>query len=215
MKYKYVFFDLDGTLLDTLDDLRDSVNTILRRHGMPEIGMNEAAHYLGNGAAHLVHCSIPEGTSPDVEKKVLKEYRSYYQEHCLVKTAPYPGIPELLSQLKEAGCRMAVVSNKPDAAVKELNDHFFGGVLEQAIGEREGVRRKPEPDTVIEAMRILGAEKSGSVYIGDTEVDIETARNCDLSCITVSWGFRSEEELKKAGAQTIVSTADALGRILL
>lgn len=215
MKYRFLFFDLDGTLLNTLDDLRDAVNTILVRYQMPEITPEQTAAFVGNGAGHLIHCAVPEGTPEEQEKKILAEYRQYYQEHCQVRTAPYSGIPEMLERLKEAGCVMAVVSNKPDAAVKELNRHFFKGLLVSAIGESAEIRRKPAPDTVFEAMRQTGAEQSSSVYIGDSEVDIETARNAGLPCISVSWGFRNKQELEAAGAQVIAGNAEELEQLLM
>lgn len=215
MKYCFLFFDLDGTLLNTLDDLRDAVNTILVRYQMPEITPEQTAAFVGNGAGHLIHCAVPEGTPEEQEKKILAEYRQYYQEHCQVRTAPYSGIPEMLERLKEAGCVMAVVSNKPDAAVKELNRHFFKGLLDSAIGESAEIRRKPAPDTVFEAMRQTGAEQSSSVYIGDSEVDIETARNAGLPCISVSWGFRNKQELEAAGAQVIAGNAEELEQLLM
>ena len=215
MKYCFLFFDLDGTLLNTLDDLRDVVNTILVRYQMPEITPEQTAAFVGNGAGHLIHCAVPEGTPEEQEKKILAEYRQYYQEHCQVRTAPYSGIPEMLERLKEAGCVMAVVSNKPDAAVKELNRHFFKGLLDSAIGESAEIRRKPAPDTVFEAMRQTGAEQSSSVYIGDSEVDIETARNAGLPCISVSWGFRNKQELEAAGAQVIAGNAEELEQLLM
>ena len=214
MKYRFLFFDLDGTLLNTLDDLRDSVNAVLSRHQMPEITPAQTAAFLGNGAGHLIHCAVPEGTPEEQEKEILAEYRQYYQEHCLVLTAPYPGIPAMLRRLKEAGCVMAVVSNKPDAAVKELNRHFFEGLLVSAIGESAEIRRKPAPDTVFEAMRQTGAEPDSSVYIGDSEVDIQTACNAGLPCISVSWGFRSKEELEAAGAQLIADTSEELEKMI-
>ena len=215
MKYRFLFFDLDGTLLNTLDDLHDAVNTILARYQMPEITPEQTAAFLGNGAGHLIHCAVPEGTPEEQEKKILAEYRQYYQDNCQVRTAPYPGIPEMLERLKKAGCVMAVVSNKPDAAVKELNRHFFEGLLVSAIGESAEIRRKPAPDTVFEAMRQTGAEQNSSVYIGDSEVDIQTARNAGLPCISVSWGFRSKQQLKATGAEVIAGNAEELEQLLM
>ena len=214
MNHPFLFFDLDGTLLDTLDDLRDSVNTVLSRYDLPPITKNEAAHFLGNGAKHLVHCALKGQVSAAAERGILQEYKAWYQDHCRIKTAPYPGVMEMLRSLKEKGFRMAVVSNKPDPAVKELNTHFFGDLLETAIGEKEGIQRKPAPDTLFEAMRLLGAEKEKCLYIGDTEVDLQTAGNAGMRCISVSWGFRSEEELLASGADTIVRTAPELEALL-
>ena len=215
MKYRFIFFDLDGTLLNTLDDLHDAVNAVLSRHQMPEITPEQTAAFLGNGAAYLIHCAVPDGTPEEQEKKILAEYRKYYQENCLVRTAPYSGIPEMLKRLKKAGCVMAVVSNKPDAAVKELNRHFFEGLLVSAIGESADIRRKPAPDTVIEAMRQTEAEQNSSVYLGESEVDIQTARNAGLPCISVSWGFRSRKELEEAGAEAIAGSAEELEQLLI
>ena len=214
MKYRFLFFDLDGTLLNTLADLHNAVNTILTRHHMPEITPEQTAAFLGNGAGHLIHCAVPAGTPEEQEKEILAEYRRYYQEHCQVRTAPYPGIQEMLKRLKNAGCVMAVVSNKPDAAVKELNRHFFKGLLVSAIGESAEIRRKPAPDTVFEAMRQTGADPNSSVYIGDSEVDIQTAFNAGLPCISVAWGFRSKSELEAAGAQIIAGNAMELEKML-
>ena len=214
MRYRFLFFDLDGTLLNTLDDLRDAVNTVLTRHHMPEITPEQTAAFLGNGAGHLIRCAVPAGTPEEQEKEILAEYRRYYQEHCQIRTAPYPGIPEMLKKLKDAGCVMAVVSNKPDAAVKELNRHFFKELLVSAIGESDEVRRKPAPDTVFEAMRQTEADPGSSVYIGDSEVDIQTARNAGLPCISVAWGFRTKNELEAAGAQIIAGNAAELERLL-
>ena len=214
MQYRYVFFDMDGTLLDTLDDLRDSVNTVLSGYGLALISPYEAAHFLGNGAKHLVHCSLKERVSPEQEEEILEEYKAWYQDHCRIKTAPYPGVMDLLARLKAAGCRMAVVSNKPDPAVRELNEYFFGGLIETAIGEKTGIRRKPAPDTLLEAMRLLEADRKECVYIGDTEVDLQTAENAGLNCICVAWGFRSVEELQAAGANAIVGTAEELEELI-
>ena len=214
MQYRYVFFDMDGTLLDTLDDLRDSVNTVLSRYGLAPISRYEAAHFLGNGAKHLVHCSLKGQVSPELEEEILEKYKAWYQDHCRIKTAPYPGVMDLLARLKAAGCRMAVVSNKPDPAVRELNEFFFGGLIETAIGEKTGIRRKPAPDTLMEAMRLLEADRKECVYIGDTEVDLQTAENAGLNCICVVWGFRSIEELQAAGADAIVGNAEELEELI-
>ena len=214
MQYRYVFFDMDGTLLDTLDDLRDSVNTILSNYGLAPITHYEAAHFLGNGAKHLVHCSLKQQVSPEQEEKILEEYKVWYQDHCRIKTSPYPGVMDLLAHLKAVGCRMAVVSNKPDPAVRELNEYFFGDLIETAIGEKTGIRRKPAPDTLLEAMRLLEADRKECVYVGDTEVDLQTAENAGLNCICVAWGFRSVEELQAAGADTIINNADGLEKLI-
>ena len=215
MKYSTVLFDLDGTLLNTLDDLSDSVNAILRLHHLPEITREETAGYLGNGAGHLVHCALPAGTPEEMEKTVLAEYRAYYAAHCRIKTAPYPGILDMLTHLREKGMRMAVVSNKPDGAVKELSDRFFGALMETAVGEKPEIRRKPAPDTVFEVMGLMDVKREECVYIGDSEVDLEMAKNCGLPCISVTWGFRSEAQLIASGATCLVHSAGELEELLL
>ena len=215
MKIAAVLFDLDGTLLNTLDDLCDSVNAVLLAHSFSPITKEATASYLGNGAGHLIHCALPSGISEEEEAGILAEYKAYYAAHCRIKTAPFPGILEMLGHLQMKGIRMAVVSNKPDPAVRELNATFFGDLLETAIGEKKEIRRKPAPDTLLEAMRLLGADREECVYIGDTEVDLQTAANAGLRCICVAWGFRSVEELRAAGAGTIVTNAYELERCIL
>lgn len=201
---------MDGTVLNTLDDLWDAVNHTLTMFGMPEISSENVAHYLGNGARHLIECAVPEGTDPEITEKALAEYIPYYKANCRVKTAPYPGITELMKKLKDNGIRMAVVSNKPDAATKELSALFFDDLVEVTIGETPQIRRKPAPDTVFEAIRVLGADRKECVYIGDTEVDIQTAENSGIDCISVTWGFRTEDELISAGAKKIAHSAEEL-----
>ncbi len=215
MRYPFVFFDLDGTLLNTLDDLCDSVNTVLTRHGLPCITREETAGFLGNGAGWLIHCALPKGIDAKLEKEILSEYKAYYAAHCCIRTAPFPGVMEMLSALQAAGARMAVVSNKPDGAVRELSELFFGALMEEAVGEMPEIRRKPAPDTIFEVMRRMDAAKEESVYIGDSEVDLEMAENCGLPCISVTWGFRSEEQLKKAGAKVLAHSAEELKKLLL
>ena len=215
MRYPFVFFDLDGTLLNTLDDLCDSVNTVLTRHGLPCITREETAGFLGNGAGWLIHCALPKGIDAKLEKEILSEYKPYYAAHCCIRTAPFPGVMEMLSALQAAGARMAVVSNKPDGAVRELSELFFGALMEEAVGEMPEIRRKPAPDTIFEVMRRMDAAKEESVYIGDSEVDLEMAKNCGLPCISVTWGFRSEEQLKKAGAKVLAHSAEELKKLLL
>ena len=215
MKYTYVLFDMDGTVLNTLDDLTDSVNHSLSLHGMPEVSSADVAHFLGNGARHLIECCVPEDTAPAETEKVLADYLPYYKAHCRIKTAPYPGIPELMRRLKDHGIKIAIVSNKPDAATKELSELFFKGLIEVTIGEAPGIMRKPAPDTVLEALRLLHADRSECVYIGDTEVDIQTAKNAGMDCISVLWGFRNKQELLASGAGILVETPEALEKILL
>lgn len=210
MKYKAVLYDMDGTVLDTLADLTDAVNHSLSHFALPETTPRNVRSALGNGAARLIAACVPAGTDPALAEELLEYYKPYYAAHCNEKTAPYPGIIELMQRLKQAGVKQAVISNKPDNAVRPLADAFFPGLLEFAVGESETVRRKPCPDAVNAAVAAMGLEKAECVYIGDTEVDVLTARNAALDCIAVAWGFRDEEELEAVGAKTIVHTADEL-----
>ena len=214
MRYKAVLFDMDGTVLDTLDDLTDAVNYSLARFGLPEISREHARENLGNGAAYLVRHCLPEGTDETLADQLITFYRAWYDAHCRVRTGPYPGILPLMERLKAAGVRQAIISNKPDPAVQELAAHFFPNLLETAVGESASVRRKPNPDAVLRAVEQMGLEKDECVYVGDTEVDLATARNAGLACIAVSWGFRSEEQLLAAGADRIAHSAEELEAML-
>jgi len=212
MKYDCVIFDLDGTLLNTLDDLCDSVNFALRQFGMPERSLSEIRNFVGNGVRILVKSSAPEGTSENDVDRILSVFREHYKDHSRDKTKPYDGIVELLQYLSEKGIPTAVVSNKVDSAVQALVPEYFGSLISVAIGELEGVKRKPEPDTVLLAMERLGCSRP--VYVGDSEVDVKTAKNAAVDGIFVTWGFRSEEELLAAGASVTVHTADELREVL-
>ena len=195
-----VIFDLDGTLLDTLEDLTDSVNHAMEKFGFPVHTIEEIRTFVGNGAPKLLERSIPDGVAnPDYEA-ALTAFKAHYAEHCEDKTGPYEGVPEMLAGLKEQGYHLAVVSNKFDGAVKKLCKKYFGEFISVSIGESEEVKRKPAPDTVYRALRELGCDASHAVYVGDSEVDIQTAKNASLPCISVTWGFRSEEKLRDEGA---------------
>ena len=199
--YNVYIFDLDGTLLDTLQDLANSVNYALRQHGMPEHSIDDIRRFVGNGVRLLMERAVPDGARNHQFEAAFATFRQYYMQHSLDTTRPYDGIPELIHELKNRGCQMAVVSNKMMAATQELVHHFFPDIP-VAIGEHEaaGIRKKPAPDTVFEALRQL--EFGNAVYIGDSEVDIETARNSGLPCISVLWGFRSRDFLLAHGATT-------------
>lgn len=205
--YKYALFDMDGTVLDTLQDLTDAVNHTLSEYGYPLISTDTCAKNLGNGARQLLTLSAPDGADIDL---MLQNYLPYYNSHCLIKTGPYAGIPELMKELGETGVRCAIISNKPDAATAELGERFFKGLVDYCVGEKPGINRKPAPDTVISAMDYFGASREDCVYIGDTEVDIITAKNSGIDCIAVSWGFRSEDELKESGAECVVHSVSEL-----
>ena len=212
MKYDTYIFDLDGTLLDTLADLAASVNYALRTHGMPEHSIDDIRRFVGNGVRKLMERAIPNGeANPDFEA-TFATFREHYMQHSLDTTRPYPGIPEALAELKAKGCRLAVVSNKMMAATVELCRHFFPDTIEVAIGEHEaeGIRKKPAPDTVFAALRELGVEKNGAVYVGDSDVDVQTAANSGLPCVSVLWGFRDRDFLIQHGAKTFISAPSEL-----
>ena len=215
MRCKAVLFDMDGTVLDTLGDLTNAVNHTLRVFGMPERTRREAASFLGNGAAYLVSHSVPSGCSPELEAEVLAFYKPWYDAHCLIKTAPYEGILPMMHALKKQGLRLAIISNKPDRAVQELSAAFFPDLLELSVGESPSVRRKPAPDTVLTAAAQIGLSVDQCVYVGDSEVDLLTARNAGMDCISVTWGFRDEPQLIEAGAVTLVHTPKELEELLL
>lgn len=210
--YSTYIFDLDGTLLDTLGDLAASVNYALRTHGMTGHTIDDVRRFVGNGVRKLMERAIPDGASnPDFEA-TFATFRQHYMVHSLDTTKPYDGIPETLEALKSKGCHLAVVSNKMMAATQELCRHFFPDTIEVAIGENEaeGIRKKPAPDTVIAALRQLGVGQEGAVYVGDSDVDIETARNSGLPCISVLWGFRDRDFLLQHGAKTFISNPSEL-----
>ena len=203
-------FDLDGTLLDTLGDLAASVNYALRTHDMPEHSLDDVRRFVGNGVRKLMERAVPDGAGNPLFDEAYDTFRQYYMAHSLDTTRPYDGIPETLAALKARGCHLAVVSNKMMAATQELCHHFFPDTIEVAIGEDEaaGIRRKPAPDTVFAAMRELtgtATVSSSAVYVGDSDVDIQTARNAGLPCISVLWGFRDRDFLISHGAQTFIT----------
>lgn len=203
-KYKAVVFDLDGTLLNTLEDLCDSVNYGLEKCGMPKRTLEEIRHFVGNGVEKLIERAIPEKATKDEERRVLASFKEHYARHCNDKTDLYPGIRELLAELKNRGYLMAVVSNKLQSGVDALKEIYFKNDLEIAVGGRDHMPKKPEPDMVYEALRQLGVTKEDAIFIGDSEVDIATAKNAGMACITVAWGFRTREEQMAAGAKTFV-----------
>ena len=236
--YDIYIFDLDGTLLDTLGDLASSVNHALAVHGLPAIGQADVRRFVGNGVANLIDRSTAlarhsAGTTAAVcAAEVLATFKEHYSSHNQDLTAPYPGVTDMLRRLKARGATTAVVSNKFDAATKNLCHHYFPGLIDVAVGESEGVRRKPAPDTVVRALKELGLSLSSggteeyavvnsvtnisprggdalsAVYIGDSDTDILTARNCHLPCISVLWGFRDRAFLTEHGAYSFAATAE-------
>ena len=208
MKKTTVIFDLDGTLLDTLQDLADAVNYALRKEGMPERTIDEVRQFVGNGVRLLMIRAVPGGESNPLFEETFAQFKEYYGEHCNDNTKPYEGMIELLETLKSKGYSVAIVSNKIDFAVKELSVLYFKGIVPVAIGEKEGVRRKPAPDTVREALKELGRTAEEAVYVGDSDVDIETAKNAGMPCVSVLWGFRDREFLEEHGAKRYARTAE-------
>ena len=212
---KGVLFDLDGTLLDTLEDLYQSVNAALAACGFPERTRMEVRSFVGNGVRNLMVRSVPDGEENPKFEECFQKFREHYAAHLNDHTAPYAGIMELLAELKEKGIPTAVVSNKSDAAVKELCRETFGDLVPLAIGESERVKKKPAPDTVIEAAAGIGVPLKDCVYVGDSEVDLATAENAGIPCISVSWGFRDKELLESLGAKTLFDTVSELRDCLL
>lgn len=192
-----VVFDLDGTLLDTLADLSNSVNYSLRKHGLQERSISEIRMFLGNGIRYLMKRSVGDAVDEAHFEEVFQTFRSHYVQHCLDTTKPYPGIMPLLTQLKAHGVKMAIVSNKLHPAVQELSERFFKGYITSAVGESATVRRKPNPDAVIRALEEMQSGREEAIYMGDSEVDLQTAANAQLPCALVTWGFRDEAFLRR------------------
>lgn len=235
MKYQAVIFDLDGTILDTLEDLANSLNYALEIEGYPVRTLEEVRRFVGNGMLNLVKRALTEPFSQDlgegskaegalqfeeaaleeVAQKAVKQLKAHYKIHCADKTKPYEGVIGLLEELKQAGCKLAVVSNKADYAVQILCEQYFQGIFDMAAGEKEGIRKKPAPDAVYNVLDTFGISKDAAVYIGDSEVDVKTAENAGLEAILVSWGFRDEELLRKAGAKRLAASMEELKRELL
>lgn len=213
MKYTSVIFDLDGTLLNTLEDLAASTNYALSSCGMPVRTVDEVRNFVGNGIKMLMIRAVPDGESNPRFEEAFANFKKHYGENCRNVTRAYEGVPEMLAELKKQGIGTAIVSNKADFAVKELRDAFFPDI-EVAIGEREGVSRKPAPDTVFTAVKELGTDIVSAVYVGDSDVDIMTAKNAGIPCISVCWGFRSREFLVEHGASQIASNTVELMKML-
>ena len=204
--YDTYVFDLDGTLLSTLGDLAASCNHALRANGMPERTIDEVRRFVGNGVKKLMERAIPGGLDNPLFEKTCADFRQHYMHHNLDTTCPYPGVMEMLESLRSRGKKVAVVSNKFYAATQALCKHFFGDLVDVAIGEREGIRKKPAPDTVNEALAQMNVGKERAVYIGDSDVDIMTANNCGMPCISVLWGFRDYDFLVEHGATIFVTS---------
>lgn len=210
MKYKAVIFDLDGTLLDTLQDLANAVNAALEVNGLPTRTVDEVRRFVGNGVRNLMIRAIPQGEAYPEFEKVLADFRAHYALHCKDETKPYEGILELLSTLKQQGVKMAIVSNKLDSAVKVLAEDYFKGYFGAAIGDLEGVEKKPAPDMVYKALEELGVSREDAIYVGDSDVDIMTAMNAGMPCVSVTWGFRDRDFLMFHGASQFAEHPEEL-----
>ena len=234
MKYQLAIFDLDGTILDTLEDLANSLNYALEAEGYPVRSLEEVRRFVGNGMLNLVkramtepfeqesQVSIEEGKimeeQPEIEavaKKAEAQLKAHYKIHCADKTKPYDGVIALLQELKQEGYKLAVLSNKADYAVQILCEQYFAGIFDMTAGEKEGVRKKPAPDAVYNVLETFGIAKDQAVYIGDSEVDIKTAENAGMDAVLVTWGFRDEALLRKEGAKRLVTSMEELKRELL
>lgn len=210
--YKLYIFDLDGTILNTLEDLAASTNAALQKHGFAERGIDEVRRFVGNGIGKLIERAVPEGTDAEVTAQVLEDFKAHYGEHCADRTRPYDGVIQVIESLRVWGVMTAVVSNKADFAVQELCRDYFPGLFDFVVGERENIRRKPCPDSANEVLRTLGVDKTEALYIGDSDVDIETAKNAGLDCVSVSWGFRDTDFLLAHGASVIIDQPNELLR---
>ncbi len=205
-----VIFDLDGTLLNTLDDLADSVNYALHSLGYPERTVDEVRMMVGNSVIYLIEKALPEGTDKARFDRCLSIFEAHYKENMRNKTAPYNLVMQMLSDVKASGYKMAVVSNKPDVFTKELVSELFGEYIPLAIGRSDDMPRKPAPDMVLYAIKQLGSDKSTTVYVGDSEVDVVTSKNAGLPCVGCLWGFRDRETLENEGADYLISSPSEL-----
>ena len=212
--YDTVIFDLDGTLLNTLEDLADAVNFVMRANQYPERTVEEVRCFVGNGIRRLMEQAVPKHVMGEEFERVFEEFKNYYTEHCQIKTCAYEGIMSLLSCLYEKRYAMAIVSNKNHAAVCELNDIYFKEYINVAIGQKDGIRKKPAPDTVIQALKELGKDKEKAIYVGDSEVDFATAKNSGMDCALVTWGFRTVEELAEFSPTAFIDKPEELLGVL-
>ena len=214
MRYKTIIFDLDGTLLNTLDDLAAATNYALAQHQLPQRTKEEVRWFVGNGIRKLIERAVPAKTPLIVQEAVYATFNTYYKAHCNDATKAYDGVMELLNMLLSAGCKTAIVSNKADYGVQELAKQYFSGALDAACGERAGIAKKPAPDMLLAVMQRLGADKATTIYIGDSDTDIETARNAGVPCIGACWGFRGREFLEQHGATLLAETPSDIQKFL-
>lgn len=214
MKYTTIIFDLDGTLLNTLADLAAATNHALAEHKLPQRTTDEVRRFVGNGIRKLIERAVPADTPAKLQEEVFASFNRYYKEHCADSTRPYEGVPQLLQQLRAAGCRTAIVSNKADYGVQALAKQYFDGQLNAACGERAGIAKKPAPDMLLAIMRQLKAEPASTIYIGDSDTDLDTARNAGVACIGACWGFRGRAFLEAHGAKLLAENVGDIWELI-
>lgn len=214
MKYTTIIFDLDGTLLNTLADLAAATNHALAEHKLPQRTTDEVRLFVGNGIRKLIERAVPADTPAKLQEKVFASFNKYYKQHCADNTRPYDGVPQLLQQLRAAGCRTAIVSNKADYGVQALAKQYFDGQLDAACGERAGIAKKPAPDMLLAIMQQLKAEPASTIYIGDSDNDLDTARNAGVACIGACWGFRGRAFLEAHGAKLLAENVGDIWELI-
>ncbi|MCH5197799.1 MAG: HAD-IA family hydrolase [Oscillospiraceae bacterium] len=210
MKYKLIIFDMDGTILNTLPDLSASLNHALKKNGLPERSLSEVRSFVGNGIRKLIERGVPEGTNKELTDKVYSDFSEHYEQNCANATAPYDGITEVITEIRNRGMKTAVVSNKIDSAVKQLAEEYFGSLFDMCVGESDKIKKKPAPDEVEAVLRELNIKKEEALFVGDSEVDIETSKNAGLPIISVTWGFKDREFLLSNGAKTLIDKPQEL-----
>ena len=211
-KYKAIVFDMDGTVLDTLDELTKSLNYVFARHGLPALTQDAIRPCLGFGYDGFIDKAAPDAPE-SLRRTMTEEFIAYYSAHCQTTTFPYAGIPQVLGRLKAAGYHMAIVSNKGQGAVSELHDEYFKDYVDFSLGETPMYRKKPAPDMVWEALKRLGCAKDDAIYVGDSEVDKETADNAGLDAVLVTWGFRDRDFLESLQPTYLIDTREELGEL--
>ena len=214
MKYTTIIFDLDGTLLNTLADLAAATNHALAEHKLPQRTTDEVRQFVGNGIRKLIERAVPADTPAELQEEVFASFNQYYKQHCADSTRPYDGVPQLLQQLRTAGCCTAIVSNKADYGVQALAKQYFNGQLDAACGERAGIAKKPAPDMLLAIMQQLKAEPASTIYIGDSDTDIATASNAGVDCIGACWGFRGRAFLEAHGAKLLAETVGDIWKLI-
>ena len=215
MKYRLALFDMDGTILDTLEDLTDATNVIMEKYGYPTHGIDAVRGFVGNGLRKLIERATPADTDAAKIDAMLADFKVYYADHCADKTRPYDGVREMIARLRAKGILTAVVSNKVDEGVQELVKEYFPGLFDLAVGERPDVKPKPAPDMVFSALERMGVDIRDAVFIGDSDVDLKTAQNAGIDGIFVDWGFRTPEVLRSLGAEIVVSTPEQVEALIL